>query len=92
MLFVRASSVSYTPLLVPVSLEVQYVRNYLLLLKARFEDRLSTDIEAGDDVSRIMIPKLAIFTPVSYTHLDVYKRQGKNDGFRRAGNPAARSC
>ena len=48
--------------LVPVSLEVQYVRNYLLLLKARFEDRLSTDIEAGDDVSRIMIPKLAIFT------------------------------
>lgn len=48
--------------LVHIRLEVRYVCNYLLLLQARFEDRLITSIDVGADTETLQIPKLAIFT------------------------------
>lgn len=48
--------------LVPVDLEVQYIRNYLLLLKARFDERLVTNLQMDSDVGNILIPKISVFT------------------------------
>lgn len=48
--------------LVSIGIETEYVKNYLLLLRARFDERLSTHIEAAPEAERFLIPKLTIFT------------------------------
>lgn len=50
--------------LVSVDLEVQYIRNYLLLLQARFEDRLNTHICTSPSAGSFLIPKISIFTMI----------------------------
>lgn len=48
--------------LVPITLEADYVQNYLLLLRARFDERLTTSIKIEPEVKPLLIPKLALFT------------------------------
>jgi len=50
--------------LVRISMEMEYVNNYLLLQKMRFEDRLSIKIEMDDRTANVMIPKISIYTLV----------------------------
>ena len=50
--------------IVTVEQEVKHVNNYLLLLKARFEERLLVTIDMADDTKNIRIPKISIYTLV----------------------------
>ena len=50
--------------MVRISQEIEHVRNYLILHKARFEDRLSVEILVEDSTRDQMIPKLSIHTLV----------------------------
>lgn len=45
---------------VPLEQEVKYVRDYLLLQKARYDDRLTYDIQVEESTLRLTIPKISI--------------------------------
>ncbi|MDR1174011.1 MAG: histidine kinase [Treponema sp.] len=46
--------------LVPVSEDVEYLKNYLYLLKTRYRDKLIYSLEIEDEVLRQMIPKIVL--------------------------------
>lgn len=50
--------------MVKVSNEIEHIRNYLILHKARFEDRLSVEIGIEEGIDNVLIPKLSIQTMV----------------------------
>jgi Predicted signal transduction protein with a C-terminal ATPase domain len=50
--------------MVNISSEIKHINNYLILHKARFEDRLSVDVKIENDIPDVMIPKLSIHTLV----------------------------
>lgn len=50
--------------MVNVSSEIEHINNYLVIHKARFEDRLLVEIVVEDGTPDIMIPKLSIQTLV----------------------------
>lgn len=50
--------------MVMVSAEIEHINNYLVLHKARFEDRLLVEIIVEDGTPAVMIPKLSIQTLV----------------------------
>ena len=50
--------------MVKVSSEIEHINNYLVLHKARFEDRLLVEIIVDEGTPDIMIPKLSIQTLV----------------------------
>ncbi len=50
--------------MVTVEMEMKHIRNYLLLQEARFEERLSVDINVSEEANNITIPKISIYTLV----------------------------
>jgi len=61
---------SYEDLVVSVSSEITHVKNYLDLMKARYEDCFSYEIEADSAISHVKVPKL-ILQPLAencFTH------------------------
>ena len=72
----------------PLSEEIAHVENYISIQRFRYgEDYFQFDCMVDDGLGDIEIPVLLLqtlvensfshgLTPVSYTHLDVYKRQG----------------
>jgi len=50
--------------MVMVSSEIKHINDYLVLHKARFEERLLIEIVVEDDTPKVMIPKLSIQTLV----------------------------
>lgn len=50
--------------MVKVASEIEHINNYLILHKARFEDRLAVEIIVEDGTPEVMIPKLSIQTLV----------------------------
>lgn len=50
--------------MVKVSDEIAHIENYLILLKARFEDRLNVEIIVEDGTEDIAVPKLSVHTLV----------------------------
>jgi len=49
---------------VPLEIEVKHVKDYLLLQKARFGERLTYDIQIPDDTKALRIPKISMQTLV----------------------------
>ena len=62
-----------------------FVEQYVCERLGLVPDPLSTQVLARDRHAQVMAG------PVSYTHLDVYKRQG-NGRRRPAGRPSCRAC
>lgn len=50
--------------LVTVSKEMRHINNYLILHKARFDDRLSVEISVEEGTGDVQIPKLSVHTLV----------------------------
>ncbi len=50
--------------MVNISSEMKHINNYLILHKARFDDRLTVDVVFENEVPDVMIPKLSIHTLV----------------------------
>lgn len=50
--------------MVRISNEIENIKNYLILHKARYEERLSVEINVEDGTRDVMIPKLSIHTLV----------------------------
>ncbi len=46
--------------LVMVSKEISYVESYLLLQKARFEERLAVEIDVSETVQNLLLPKMSV--------------------------------
>ena len=62
--------------------ELDFLQNYILIMQARFGSRVKVHVQIPEEMKEYKIPKLLIqplvenaIQAVSYTHLDVYKRQ-----------------
>ena len=67
---------------VPLEKEILYIKNYIELEKIRLSKNADIEIEVTGNIDNTKVAPLLFipfiensFKPVSYTHLDVYKRQ-----------------